>query len=827
MKISEIHPYLNIESINGLDFVITKNGEYSVGFLVNNPEIYTLSYEDFENLHKTFKLALNLLPENTLVQKQDWFIEDNINMGSSLGLDFIRKAQFLENNEKLIYKQLSFIYITMTNGEINYSNNILSRKGLVKSSHLERKEIEFFIQSVNRFITSLEESKYFKFKNLKKNNFISKNGITNMYFSLDMKPTLHEINFKDTGEINIGNKRASIYSIVSENDFGDEVETAMLNPIMSTDDTKMYQSFTNSICGDLECNHIYNQYYFIENQDKHIARFELEKSRLISLGGKNENSSNSKNIAKFNDVSNFLKKVTEEGLKFVKCHFNLIVWENDNENNKLDEKIISAFNKMEIKVYRHGKHSAPSLWYASIPCNGGDLPNEERLLLTMNEALCMLCIEGDYISNKQGIIVFDRKNTVPMVLDLFDEPYKTGQISNRNGILIGPPGASKSVTVNYFVVQEVHNNFDVVIIDIGNSYKKTFMYFRELGVKCTYLTNDDNKPLAFNPFLINNKTTNITKEEFITKSEFLISVLFLLWKKDPEDYTNEEETILKSILESYYEHINNSRGEVYPCFDTFYSFIQDSHNKAIATNSEKLFGTKISHFTVDSYFDLDSYYLVNKRFLTGNEFGYLLNSKEKIDLLNDKLVVFELDKIKEHKLLYPLVTTMVIETILDKMRNRKEYKKRIYMDEAWDALSKAGMKKFIEYLYRTIRKFDGSIYMITQSIYDITDPFIIGSSDIKIFLSHENAQSAKEGFKKNIGLTENEIASLYSIKNNFKSMYSEVFIKVGNKAKIYRIKLTKEELALFTSVAMDNIKIYKDIEESNVQTAIRNAAEKM
>lgn len=810
MKINDLQPILAIERRDNFDVVITKNGEYSIGFLVDNPEIYTLSDGDFDSIHKIIKNALDILPVDSLVHKQDWYVEDMMYFKSMGEMDYLTSAQYRDYNERLIQQHLSFLYITMTNGEIKSSNNILSRRGLVKETHLSQTDINNFTTAVSRFQSILNDSGFFTLTPLRKADYIHETqGLLPMYLSLNIEPKRGEIYFDNDGKIYVNTQRASIYSVLSENDFGDEIMSAMPSNLFSADSTPFYRSFTAPIGSDLNFNHIYNQYYFITDQQPVLAKLELEKNQAETA------KENLRNEEKAKILRKFIEEYTDKGLKAIYCHFNVIAWEQTQEDRQIDKKIVNAFKAMGIHPYLNGVESSPSLFWSGIPCNGGDLPKEDRLLLTTNEAICMFCNEGDYKPNKSGIVLFDRRRTLPVMVDLFHEPYDKGQIGNRNGIVIAPSGSGKSVAINYFVMQEIQNNFDIVIIDVGKSYKKLHLAYKELGVKTTFIEYDEHIPITFNPFTLYGKIYGFTEKEIESKMEFLINLMFLLWKANPSDYTKDEYSIISEMIGDYFQYIKEQRNKIFPCFSTYYDFVRD------------IFWTKLKTTNRDKLFNMDSYLNVNKQFTKGGRYEVLLNSKDLMDLSQDRFIVFELDKIQNQPLLYPLVTMLIMETIFDKMEKRKGIDKRIYLDEAWTALERAGMEKFVLYLYKTIRKFDGSIYAITQDILDIKEDRIINNSDIKIFLDHTRAKSTKEILQKRAGLLDKEIHLLYSIANNFNESYSELLIKLGDKAKIYRIKLSKELLSALKSNQKDNVSIYKDYEATgSMKYAILNDANK-
>ena len=103
----------------------------------------------------------------------------------------------------------------------------------------------------------------------------------------------------------------------------------------------------------------------------------------------------------------------------------------------------------------------------------------------------------------------------------------------------------------------------------------------------------------------------------------------------------------------------------------------------------------------------------------GGGFDFLLNSKENIDLLNKRFVVFEIDAIRDNKDLFPVVTIIIMEAFINKMRRLKGVRKLLICEEAWKALSTANMAEYMSYMFKTVRKYFGEAVVVTQEVDDI------------------------------------------------------------------------------------------------------------
>ena len=165
-----------------------------------------------------------------------------------------------------------------------------------------------------------------------------------------------------------------------------------------------------------------------------------------------------------------------------------------------------------------------------------------------------------------------------------------------------------------------------------------------------------------------------------------------------------------------------------PSFDTFYEFIDKEYRGLLERKRVR-----------EKDFDIENFLNVLEPYYKGGEYDYLLNSEQNIDLLNKRFIVFELDNIKDHPILLPVTTLIIMECFISKMRRLQGVRKLIVIEECWKALTSASMSQYIRYLFKTIRKFFGEILVVTQEIDDIvSSPIvkeaIINNSDTKILL---------------------------------------------------------------------------------------------
>ena len=318
---------------------------------------------------------------------------------------------------------------------------------------------------------------------------------------------------------------------------------------------------------------------------------------------------------------------------------------------------------------RHNTIDVPTLFWAAIPGGEGDFPAEESFYTFIEQGVCFFTGETNYADSLSpfGIKMADRTNGKPLHLDISDEPMRRGIITNRNKLVIGPSGSGKSFFMNHLVRQYWEQNTHIILIDIGNSYKGLcdLIHQRTNGEDGVYYTYSEKHPIAFNPFFTEDKVFDLEKKESIK------TLIMSLWKRDTEVITRAEEVALSMAVNLYIEEIKKDKGPV-PSFNTFYEFVQGDFREIL---EEKHYREKD--------FDLTNFLNVLAPYYRGGEYDYLLNSDEQLDLLNKRFVVFEIDEIKEHKILFPVVTVIIMEAFINKMRRLHGVRKMIVVEEAW------------------------------------------------------------------------------------------------------------------------------------------------
>ena len=334
-----------------------------------------------------------------------------------------------------------------------------------------------------------------------------------------------------------------------------------------------------------------------------------------------------------------------------------------------------------------------------------------------------------------------------------------------------------------------------------------------------YYTYTEESPISFNPFYTDDYVFDVEKKDSIK------TLLLTLWKSDDDRVSKTESGELGSAVSAYIERIRADR-TIVPCFNTFYEYMLGDYRRELEQREIKV---SLQDFNIDNMLTtLRQYY-------RGGRFDFLLNSAENIDLLNKSFIVFEIDSIKENKELFPVVTIIIMEAFINKMRRLKGVRKQLIVEEAWKALSSANMAEYLKYMYKTVRKYFGEAIVVTQEVDDIiASPIvkesIINNSDCKILLDQRKYMNKFDSIQALLGLTEKEKGQILSINmaNNPSRKYKEVWFGLGGvQSAVYATEVSMEEYMTYTTEESEKMEVFKKAEEldGNYELAIKQVAE--
>ena len=808
-------PILAIEQ----DCLLTKEADISVGFEVQLPELFTISGEDYEILHSLWHKAIKVLPQYTVIHKQDWFIKEQYEPElQSENLSFLSHSYEKHFNERPFLNHRCYLFITQTTknrmrAQSNFSS--LCKGNFLPKELTNREHATQFLEAVAQLERILNDSNLIKLHQLKTEDYIGtphKKGLFEQYLSLstDEKESLQDICLS-AEQMRIGNQRLCVHTLSDTEDLPSKVQADSRYERLSTDKSDCRLSFAAPVGLLLSCNHIYNQYLFLDNSDENLRQFEKSARNMHSLSRYSRSNQINKEW-----IEQYLNEAHSYGLSSIRAHFNVMAWsDNPQELRSIKNDVGSALASMECKP-RHNTIDTATLYWAGIAGNAADFPSEETFYTFIEPALCFFTQETNYQSSSSpfGIKMADRLTGKPIHLDISDEPMKKGIITNRNKFVLGPSGSGKSFFTNHLVRQYYEQGTHIVLVDTGNSYQGVceLIHHKTKGKDGIYFTYTEDNPIAFNPFYTDDGVFDIEKRESIK------TLILTLWKRDNEPPTRAEEVALSNAVNLYLQLVKDNPSHT-PSFNGFYEYIKNDYRAILQEKQVR-----------EKDFDLANFLNVLEPYYKGGEYDYLLNSDKELDLLSKRFIVFEIDAIKDHPILFPVVTIIIMEVFINKMRRLKGIRKMILIEEAWKAIAKEGMAEYIKYLFKTVRKFFGEAVIVTQEVDDIihspiVKESIINNSDCKILLDQRKYMNKFDAIQAMLGLTEKEKSQILSINlsNDSRRKYKEVWIGLGGThSAVYATEVSREEYFAYTTEESEKHQVMELSEklDGNLEKAI-------
>lgn len=792
--LDEILPIMEIQH----DCIISKQGDVTVVFKAELPEIFTLSDQEYEAFHQAWVKSLKVLPRYCVMHKQDWFADSRYRADFKADdTSFLSRSSERFFNERPYLDHSCYIMLTKKPAGRKTASSLFSnllRRSVVPDEMLNPQMLQDFLDSVGQFKRIMEDSGFVTMRRLRDNELGSQSrrlGLIERYCFLSGKNDsflMGDMSFE--GELKVGSRYCQLYTLGDAADLPALCGSRINYDRYSTDRSKFSVGFASTLGQLLPCDHIYNQYIFIEDAQKTIQKLESKRLRLQSLSAYSR-----ENMIARDSTNDFLNEAISQQRLPVKAHFNVLVWTEDRDQLKELKNMVSSGLAQMDAVAKQETVGAPQIFWAGIPGNAADFPMNDSFDTFAEQAACFLNQETGYRSSlsAMGIRLGDRLTGKPVHVDISDEPIKMGICTNRNKFILGPSGSGKSFFTNHMVRSYYEQGTHIVLVDVGHSYKGLCDM-----VNGYYFTYSEDNPIRFNPFFIGEGDSLDTE-----KKESIKTLLLALWKKDDEEFKRSEYVALSNAIGNYYALLE-SDPKIFPCFDSFYEYLRDGY-------VEVLKGDRVK----EKDFDIDNFLYVLRPYYRGGEFDYLLNATENLNLLQERFIVFELDEIKGHPVLFPVVTIIIMEVFINKMRKLKGIRKIILIEEAWKALMKEGFAEYIRYLFKTVRKFFGEAIVVTQEVEDIiSSPVvkqaIINNSDCKILLDQSKYQNKFDAIQELLGLTEKEKALVLSVNkaNDPARKYKEVFISLGGMlSKVYRTEVSTEEYIAYTTEQTEKVRL--------------------
>ncbi|MDB5006231.1 MAG: conjugal transfer protein TraG [Mucilaginibacter sp.] len=811
VDIEKILPIYKVES----NCILSRQGDITVAYEVGPHELFTRSAPDYEAGHQALVKAIKVLSPFTIVHQQDIFMQATYTGDLSAGQSFLSLAgeRYFQGRPYLDHR--CYLYLTKKpEGRKAASSgySTLMRKSPVPAQSLNPLLYREFMEKAGAFERILTDSgiSLHRLTDDELAGTKAKSGVIESYCFLQGRhesPVIKDVHFKDG--IKVGDQHGQLFTLADVEDLPALCGSRIDYEPYCTDKTRFSIGFASPLGPLLDCNHILNQYIFIEDAAKTLKQLEKKRLRLQSLSGYSR-----ENAIARDATSDFLNEAISEQRLPVKAHLNVFAWTNEpNEVQEIKNKVSAAMAKLDATA-KQETDGAAQVWWAGLPGNAGDFPANDTFDTFLEQATCFFNPDGNYRSDEQGIRFGERLYGKPVTVDLFNRPMKNGTITNRNVFVCGGSGGGKSMAVNHILRTLYDQGSHCVTIDIGGSYKGLCNL-----VGGYYFIYTEENPIRFNPFYLSKGEVLDTE-----KKESLKTLLIALWKKEDETYSRSEYVAISNAITLYYVHLaKNPR--IFPGFNSFYDFLMAEYLEVLEDGKVK-----------EKDFDIANLLYVLNPYYKGGEFDYLLNAIENLDMLQERFIVFELDNVKNHPILFPVVTIIIMELFISKMRKLQGQRKVLVIDEAWIAIAKSGMAHFIKYVYKTIRKFNGIPILVTQEVDDLLNSpilkeTVINLSDTKLLLDMRKFMNKFEALQQVLGLSDKAKTLQLSVNkaNEPGRNYREVFIDQGGQVmKVYRNELSLEEYYAYSTEESEKLQVQEYAERyGSMEKGIKILAEEL
>lgn len=830
--------YFSVEDTDGVGVLYTKTGEYSAVLKIENPvQKYSADIDSYYDFTHLFSALAQTLGEGYALHKQDIFVRKQFANEPEHNQEFLSASYFRYFNGRPYTDSLCYLTITQEakKSRLFSYDSKKWRDFLVKIYKVRDLLRDSGVQV--KFLNKAEASEY-----------------VDRYFAMNFKDRMVSMtNVKaDDETVSMGDKRCKVYSLV-------DVDCAALPSLIrpytniEVNNTEMPVDLVSVVDNIPNAETVvYNQIIFLPSQKRELALLDKKKNRHASIP-------NPSNQMAVEDIKQVQDVIARESKLLVYTHFNMVLGvPADTDLQKCTNHLENAFGRMGIHISKRA-YNQLELFVSSFPGNCYSLNEEYDRFLTLSDAaVCLMYKERVQHSEETPLKVYytDRQG-VPVAIDITGKEGKNKLTDNSNFFCLGPSGSGKSFHMNSVVRQLHEQGTDVVMVDTGNSYEGLCEYF---GGK--YISYTEERPITMNPFRINREEMNVEK------TGFLKNLVLLIWKGTQGTVTKTEDRLIEHVITEYYDAYFNGFESFTPQQreDLRKSLVIDDRNSSEKRHEsereraariegiiDEIEGRrkelKVEELSFNSFYeysvqripdiceenritgiDLSTYRYMMKDFYLGGNHEKTLNENMDSSLFDETFVVFEIDSIKDDPLLFPLVTLIIMDVFLQKMRIKKN-RKVLVIEEAWKAIASPLMAEYIKFMYKTARKFWASVGVVTQEIQDIigseiVKEAIINNSDVVMLLDQSKFKERFDTIKAILGLTDVDCKKIFTINRlenkEGRSFFREVFIRRGTTSGVYGVEEPHECYMTYTTERAEKeaLKLYKRELQCSHQKAI-------
>lgn len=778
--------------------ILGSRGDFILGYKISYPEKYSQSESDFESIFSDWVRGFNNLPIGSIVVKSDMFLQKKFDASILGDTTYLQRVSAKHFEGRKHIEHTGYIFFICPKLNTLNNNHIKNPFRFPKVSTFKKDSIQIksFCDSVEEVISLIQRNNYLSFSPLSEKEIKEYNTF---YFNGFQEEYLTDLSI-ERNAIRSDKKQIGIYSITNEKHFPDTVVPAVKDRKHSSvgDNAYIYyQGFIDDLTFDLNCNHIYNQILFIDESKIHRKALQ---DNLKDLQGFGTSLGNGK------DTADKVKKYEEENsqnehLHYVRGHNNIIFWSEDEaEFDMLKRNIGSIFRALDFTPYYATGNQLKNIFLNSFYANVSCLDNYSCFLADLTIACTLFTNSGNYKNDKQGIFFNERLYNTPVRYDFWDN-YKK-YIVSRNFLIVANTGAGKSFTADHIFRQINEQDILLIILDLGDSYLKYAKLLNQKDVEI--FKYKEGEPLGLNPFALNGeKPTSIKIEE-------LAEFVWMLIKKD-DIPTESEKTSMRKIIKYYYE-INDAAHS----WESFYRFVE--------INRENLLN-QVGIENAD-FFNIGEFLHAGGDFVGDGIYANLLKSADDkaANFVGKKLIIFELDEIKDNALLLSIMLQCISEAVHRVIWSDKKNRGIVFFDEFGKQLKFPAVLSRVSYYAQAIRKQNGALGLVLQTLAQLPDcpesQTVLDNTETFVFLQDKDYTTSVERLK----LSEHDKSQLYSMRSSYsgEKKYSEFYLWRKKKSNVYRIEVAPENYLAFQTEGPLHVKAMELYEQyGSMEIAIK------
>lgn len=805
----------NFPVMNGGDgIILSKRGDICMGWELTLPPAFRCNEAGYDSLLGTLSGAIALLPDYTIVHKQDVFMRKRyeaercpIRSGMTKGR-FLEKAyeEHFDGREYLDHRCFLWLSFSSKKNVRGGSSGLL---GLAGAGLPSAAAIGRCLSAGEQFAAMVGGNGLWSLRRLTEEDIF---GETLRQAQGDSRVGILQdyLNFTDGGadvlsdiqvspdKIRVGDKEIVCHLFADLDQLPGEVASCKRNRELSTENSAVMLSWLNDIGQSLDCEHVVNWFCVKEPLKDIHGNLDSKRRQMQSMSARN-----AENRKYAEEINEYLETAATEQMSTVRCHLN--IFSAQETPGRAGSDVATAISKLGITPVRDTAN-APAQFWTSIPGNESGLAFSEYMTMELNSALCLNLYDGFDTGIADGVLkMSDRIRLVPQRFDIQEKALEAGLIENYNVFLLGPSGSGKSFFMNKYLRSCYVAGQHCFLIDVGDSYRALCHIIKEEsgGKDGTYYTFEKGKPISFNPFRNVKRFSQADSEAM----NFLFTLMVTLWKNGKVEISSSAEKYVRESISAFLRQWQEMPGQAGhdgrdPVFNDYFEFVRDVFGDLLAKEEAG-----------KEYFDLKDYLISLEQFYKGGPYDYLLNSRESVNILKDRFVVFEIDHIKGDPVIYPITTLVIMDAFMEKMTSNSDFKV-MCIEEAWKAIMGTQMATYMLELWKTARKHRTSAMVVTQELKDITSSLIIKdsiveNSGVKILLDQTKYVNRFEELAGQLSLSEDDkgmVLSLnrYKIPGRAGNDGREVFFNLGNKKSfVMRLEVSPEERIAFSSQKRD------------------------